>query len=276
MFDAFSGIGGFSLAAQRKGIKIIGHSEIDKYAEKIYVNHFDNLNYGDIAKIDIENLPDFDLLTSGFPCQDLSIAGNRAGIYGMRSSLFFNAVKILKIKKPKYFIFENVASMQGSKNGQYFFIDEMKKDADIITEILDVKPIRIDSALVSAQMRKRLYWTNIKNIKQPKDEKIYLQDILESGYTDKEKCYCIDAGYGKAGSLKDFREKKRRMLVMKQSERRLQVHDKNQYRILSCIECELSQTFPKNWTIGISKRQRYRGIGNSVTPSIIEHILNYL
>ena len=116
-FDLFSGYGGFTIACESFGIETIGFSEIDKWANAVLRYRFPNIkNYGDITKIIPSELPDFDLLTFGSPCQDLSIAKkNREGLSGSRSSLFYNAVDILKVKKPKWFIMENVASM-GKEN----------------------------------------------------------------------------------------------------------------------------------------------------------------
>jgi DNA (cytosine-5)-methyltransferase 1 len=124
LLDLFSGIGGFSLAAKRvygDKLEIVGYSEIDKYAIKIYEKHFLGIkNYGDIRTIREGEIPDFDLCTFGFPCQDLSIAGKRKGFGGHRSSLFHEAIRIINAKRPKYFIFENVAGLFSSHEGKDF------------------------------------------------------------------------------------------------------------------------------------------------------------
>jgi site-specific DNA-cytosine methylase len=99
----------------------------------------------------------------------------------------------LKNYQPKYFLFENV---------------KMKKEwQKIISEFIGIEPIEINSALVSAQSRKRLYWTNIPDIIQPDDKDILLKDIIESGNVDRDKSYCIDANYYKGGSLKNYLQK---------------------------------------------------------------------
>jgi len=140
-----------------------------------------------------------DLLLGGSPCQGFSFAGKQLNFSDPRSKLFFDFVKALEVLKPKYFLLENV---------------KMKKEyEDVITQHLGVKPIEINSALVSAQNRKRLYWTNIPGVQQPEDKHIYLQDILENGYTDRLKSYCIDASYFKGTNLKQYLEKKRRQVV---------------------------------------------------------------
>lgn len=150
----------------------------------------------------------FQLICGGFPCQSFSIAGNRKGLQDERGQLFFEALRILNEVKPKYFLFENVASMS-------------KANQDFISEKLGIKPTLINSSLLTAQQRKRLYWVgklvNGKyeqvNIEQPEDKKIYLKDIIESGVVDRDKSYCIDANYFKGGNLKSYFEKSRRQLV---------------------------------------------------------------
>jgi len=127
-----------------------------------------------------------DLLLGGSPCQGFSFAGKQLNFDDPRSKLFFDYVEALEVLKPRYFLLENV---------------KMKKEyQDVISEKLGVEPIEINSALVSAQNRKRLYWTNIPGVKQPTDKGILLRDILESGEVDRDKSYCL--------------EKKRKQLVL--------------------------------------------------------------
>lgn len=205
VLSLFDGISCGRVALERAGIKVDTYyaSEIDKYAIKItQKNYPDTVQLGDVNDIDFTKFTNkIDLLLGGSPCTDLSIAKkNREGLKGKNSSLFWKYAEALNTIKPKWFIFENVASMK-------------KEDKDIITKTLGVEPIMIDSALVSAQQRKRLYWTNIPGVQQPEDKHIYLQDILESGYTDRLKSYCIDASYFKGTNLEQYLEKKRRQVV---------------------------------------------------------------
>ena len=254
-FSFFSGIWGFDLALQRKGIEIIGHSEIDKYAEFIYARHFSNKNYGDIQGITPSELPDFDLLVGGFPCQDLSCAkSNTQGLQGSRSGLFFKLLAILQVKQPKYFIVENIASMK-------------KETCEEISQYLGVKPTPLDSAKVTAQMRKRLFWTNIEVMGQPGDKEIYLQSILESGTAPSKKSYALRASYYK-WSVKNCLKRCYQGVL----------EDGGILRKLTPIECERLQGFPDNWTKvnGVSNTQRLKGLGNAVTVPVIEHILSFL
>jgi len=199
ILSLFDGMSGAQVALNKVGIKYNNYyaSEIDKYARAVTQFRFpDTIQLGDISKINVSDLPKIDLIIAGFPCTDLSIAKkDRKGLQGERSGLFYEAVRLLKDVKPKWFLFENVASMS-------------KKDKAIITDILGVEPILINSALLSAQNRKRLYWTNIHNIEQPSNRKIMLKNILEP-FTDvddrmvvKGKSFALTAsykGYGNDG-----------------------------------------------------------------------------
>jgi DNA-cytosine methyltransferase len=176
----FSGIGGFELGIERvcPDSECVGYSEIDRFAIQCYSSHFPaHRNCGDITQIDITSLPDFDLLVGGSPCQDLSIAKkNRQGLDGERSKLFFKYLEILKVKRPKWFILENVNSMT-KENKQII--------TDLIKEIYpDVRMTMINAALVSAQSRKRCFWTNF-DVSQPEDRNIFLKDILEKEVDEK-------------------------------------------------------------------------------------------
>ena len=146
-----------------------------------------------------------DLLMGGSPCQGFSFAGKQLNFEDKRSKLFFDFVRAKEELKPKYFLLENV---------------KMKKEhQNVISKYLGVEPIEINSALVSAQNRKRLYWTNIPGIEQPEDKQVYLKDILESGEVNRDKSYCIDASYYKGVDLKTYFEKHRRQLVFESTQR---------------------------------------------------------
>jgi DNA (cytosine-5)-methyltransferase 1 len=132
-FSTFSGIGGFELGIGDRG-ECVGFSEIDKYATAIYQKHFpSHKNYGDITRIVAEDLPDFDLLVGGFPCQAFSIAGKRRGFEDTRGTMFFELARILRAKKPRLFVFENVKGLLNHDGGKTFktiiaAIDELGYD----------------------------------------------------------------------------------------------------------------------------------------------------
>lgn len=169
---------GIIQAFWEQNIQLIGYSEIDKFSSAILEHRFPWVkNYGNIKLIDIEELSDFDVLVGGSPCQDLSISKTgRQGLMGSQSGLFFEYVRILRTKRPAFFVLENVASMKND-------------DRDFISETLGVEPIKINSSLLTAQNRNRYYWTNIPNVQEPKDKGILLKDTLENGVAKK---YYVD------------------------------------------------------------------------------------
>lgn len=202
VLSLFDGMSCGQVALERAGIEYENYfaSEIDKYAIKIADKNYPNtVQLGDIIKWQEWELPKIDLLIGGSPCQGFSIAGAGLNFDDPRSRLFFDYVDILKYYKPRWFLLENV---------------KMKKEwRDIISEYMGVEPIEINSALVSAQNRKRLYWTNIPNIEQPEDKHIYLKDIINDGEVDREKSYTIDANYFRGGNPRSYFEDGKRQLV---------------------------------------------------------------
>lgn len=175
ILSLFDGISCARVALDRAGLSVNTYyaSEIDKYAIQISQKNYPDIQQvGSVVGLDTKQFKNIDLLIGGSPCQDLSIAKkNRKGLDGERSGLFWEYVRILKEVKPKYFILENVNSMP-------------KEAKALITETLGVEPIMINAALVSAQNRKRLFWTNIPNVKLPDDRGIFLKDILEPKVDD--------------------------------------------------------------------------------------------
>jgi len=168
VLSLFDGMSCGRIALDRIGIPVTEYHacEIDKYAIQVSkANHPDIIHHGSV----VDYSPDYevDLLIGGSPCQGFSFAGKQLNFDDPRSKLFFEFVRILKECKPKYFLLENV---------------KMKKEyEDVISEALGVQPIKINSSLVSAQNRQRLYWTNIPNITQPEDRGIFWGDVREYG-----------------------------------------------------------------------------------------------
>jgi DNA-cytosine methyltransferase len=171
----FDGISCLRVALGDREVEYLA-SEIDPYALKVSkANYPDIKQLGDVKKV--SGLEGIDLLCGGSPCTDLSVAKkDRKGLEGKHSSLFYEYLRILREIKPKWFILENVNSMP-------------KKDRDIITKEMGVEPIMIDASLVSAQSRKRLFWTNIPVVGLPTDRKIFLKDILQPDADIDEKMF---------------------------------------------------------------------------------------
>lgn len=206
VLSLFDGISCGRVALERAGIPVETYyaSEIDKYAMSVAQAMYpDTIQVGDVCKVDFaQYIGKVDMIIGGSPCQDLSIAKqNRQGLHGERSRLFWEYIKALTIIKPKYFLLENVASMKN-------------EDRDAITAVLrgiypETECIMINSALVSAQQRKRYYWTNW-HVEQPQDKGILLKDILENSCSHQDKAHCLDANYYKGASLEHTLTKHKR------------------------------------------------------------------
>ena len=199
VLSLFNGMNTGRQALENVGIKVDKYysSEIKPYAIELTQHHFpDTIQVGDVTKwkewdIDWKSI---DLVLSGSPCQDLSAAGKRAGINGKKSSLFFTFVEILEhiksLNPNVLFLQENVGSAS-------------KLDVGVMSRALGVYPVRINSSLVTAQLRDRYYWSNIRtkedgmfsdivtDIPQPKDKGILFKDIITSGYVEKLKTGCL-------------------------------------------------------------------------------------
>jgi DNA (cytosine-5)-methyltransferase 3A len=209
ILSLFDGISCARVALERAGIPVEAYyaSEVDKYAMQISAKNWpDIVQVGSVVGLDATQFTDIGLLIGGSPCQDLSIAkAGRKGLAGERSGLFWEFVRLRDEVKPKWWILENVASMP-------------KEARAVITEALGVEPIMIDAALVSAQRRKRLFWTNIPGVTLPEDRGILLKDILENGENERDKSYCVPSTYYKE-NVKSLEQRKKDGLVVYQYRR---------------------------------------------------------
>ena len=183
VLSLFDGMSCGQLALQRLGVEVDTYyaSEIDKYAIQVTQENFPKtIQVGDVCKLKAEDYQDVDLILAGSPCQGFSFAGKQLAFDDPRSALFFEFIRLLKEIKPKYFLLENVKMKQQFQDvitEQVSACYPDYKDGDLFGS--QIKPILINSALVSAQNRQRLYWTNILNVEQPVDKNIVLKDILE-------------------------------------------------------------------------------------------------
>jgi len=256
-------------------------SEIKTYAIELTQYHFpDTIQVGDVTKWkewDI-NWGSIDLVLSGSPCQDLSIAGKREGINGKKSSLFFVFIDILEhiksLNKNVFFLQENVGSAS-------------KLDVGIMSRALGVYPVRINSSLVTAQLRDRYYWSNLKtkktifdlvtDIPQPLDRKIMLKDIITSGYVDVNKSSCVMEGWSRPNNENEFfkiykRHKKQFLTGVYFDE---SFEYKKGFRILNKIEMCRLQGFNDNYTEILSRNDSASLLGDGWTLPVIEHILSF-
>ena len=280
VLSLFDGMSCGQIALDQLGIKVDNYyaAEIDKWAIQVAKKNYPNtIHLGDVTQVKGEDLPEIDLLIGGSPCQGFSFAGKQLNFDDPRSALFFEFVRLLEETKPKYFMLENVRMKQEYQ--------------DVISEYLGVKPIMINSALVSAQNRVRLYWTNIPNVEQPEDQFILLDEILEGlnsdeivpsitlkvqeatkkGYTEIENGGCFDITFPSSKTRRG-RNMKHKCNCLTATNYDYMRYEYPNIRKLTPIECERLQTVPDNYTDGVSNSQRYKMLGNGWTVEVIKHI----
>lgn len=281
VLSLFDGISCGRVALERSGIHVDKYyaAEIDKHAAFIAAKNWpDNIQLGDVTKwrdwpIDWGSI---DLLIGGSPCQGFSFAGKQLAFDDPRSALFFVYVDILNhirsVNPNVKFMLENV---------------KMKKEhLAVITEMLGVEPIFINSDLVSAQSRQRFYWCNW-HVTQPQDKGILLNDILENGYhATRTKAYCLDANYGKGANFRRYFFMGSRQIVLepgympqnltKETANEIMHRDGNRWRLLSIAECEKLQNLPVGYVgdLNVPRCDKYKAIGNGWTVDVIAHIFD--
>ena len=283
------------LPASRTTPLCVGYSEIDKYAIKVYERNFNgHRNYGDATAINPTELPDFDLLVGGFPCQAFSIAGKRNGFNDTRGTLFFDIARILAEKRPRHLVLENVKGLLSHEQGKTF---------QTILGVLSDLGYRVEWQVLNSkdfgvpQNRERIYFVGHlrgecggkvfpitgstgKNLEQlvggSQGNRVYSTNGVSStlasqagGLGAKTGLYAIantlDANYYKGNSASGTRHSPR-----------TQVLDNSRIRRLTPLECERLQGFPDNWTTGESDTQRYKMCGNAVTTNVVEAVITGL
>lgn len=279
VLSLFDGISCGMVALKRAGIEVDRYIayEIEHNAIAISKKNYPEIERGgDVTKADFTQYKGkIDILIGGSPCQNLCSCGNKKGLEGEESRLFYDFVRALYETEVKWFLLENNATMT-------------KENQDIITAIMGVEPIYINSNTVAAQDRKRLYWTNIPDIKPPEDKGLLLKDIVQPPEDKKEyECYARMATK-KEGTLA-FKKAWANVRTLDQKSRALTTaqnisnsgatnvkYSDTEYYILTPVECERLQTLPDNYTEGVSNTQRYKAVGNGWTVDVIAHIMSYL
>lgn len=269
LFDGIS-CGQIALERARIPIRYYYASEIDNNAIKITQHNYPKtIQLGDVATIKANDLYKVDLLMGGSPCQGFSTAGKQLNFQDPRSRLFYQFVRLQQELQPRYFFLENVI---------------MKKEyEEIISANLGVKPIKINSCLLSAQNRQRLYWTNIPNITQPNDKKIRLDDVID--VVQNPKLIRSWKRYVPPELPKYCDPYNKKTITHKSTTLRLNVSNGNMwvkcdggYRNLTVTECERLQTIPDGYTNveGISDSCKKKAIANGWTVDVIAHIFHNL
>ena len=298
VLSLFDGMAVFRQAFKELGIEVGKYYASEIYQPAIQIankNHNDIIQLGDIKEIKEDtllSLSKIDIIGFGFPCKNLSRAvinnpKHNQGLEGEHSKLFYEAIRILNwIRKNNnpdvLFLCENVESMS----------DE---DRNIITEYLNVEPVMIDSALVSAQDRKRYYWTNINNgnISQPEDKGLVLKDIIEPyenvpkkywydkpfdfhGY-DKKVCATVHvSGHDILKRVNNPDFKSATLTACRGGNTQKKVFQNGKPRKLMPVEYERLQTLPDGYTEGVADTHRYNMLGDGWTLKVIVHILKHI
>ena len=275
VFSMFSGIGGFELGIEQSDIntELVGYAEIDKYAISIFEKQFTGVtNYGDATAITASNLPDFDLLVGGFPCQAFSIAGKQQGFSDTRGTLFFDIARICAEKRPRYLVLENVKGLLSHDGGQTF---------QTILRVL-------------ADLGYRVEWQvlNSKNFGVPQNrERVFIVGYL--GERSGQEIFPLTT-YSQSASVVALQQ------LNKAESQGNRIYDSSglattlasqagglgaktglyqidtQVRRLTPTECERLQGFPDGWTAGLSDTQRYKTLGNAVTVPVVTAVINQL
>jgi len=277
VLSLFDGMSCGQIALNKLGIKYDNYfaSEIDENAIKITQHNYPNTKQiGSVVDVKGEDLPKIDLLIGGSPCQSFSNAGKGQGFDG-ESGLFWEFVRVLKETKPKYFLLENVI---------------MKKEWEqVITDALGVEPIKINSSLVSAAHRNRLYWTNIPDVSLPKDKCIFIEDIVE-GERDVDFDLWLKSintfkllnkinlkGCPKISAIdvynKKYKTDRKVPTLTLPHHNSLRLYQNGRIRKFSANELELLQNVPIDYTdVNLTLNQRHSLLGNGWTVDVIAHI----
>ena len=285
-FSMFSGIGGFEYGIERskygEQFECIGYSEIDEYAESIYKRNFPkHINFGDATKINTEELPDFDFLVGGFPCQSFSVAGNRQGLNDTRGTLFFEIARILKDKRPRYFLLENVRNLLSHDKGNTF-----KTIIGVFSELGYTISWKIYNSRNHGvpQNRERIYIvgcsrereSGLEVLFKPRNKRKENERVTVNGWAKlKDNLCCRATRNGDFYAITT----RFRCRPFKKSQDNYILDDIGLRKLTPC-ECETLQGFPRGWTaLGkwgeeISDAQRYKCIGNAVTTNVVRDIIN--
>ena len=294
VLSLFDGISCGMVALERANINVERYVayEIEPNAIKISKKNYPSIEHcGDVTTADFAQYKGFDLLIGGSPCTNWSCAKNHTAKVkkerfineGTGWELFKQYVRALEEANPKYFLYEN--NYRISKN-----------IIEAITDALGADPVMIDSGLVSAQRRKRLYWTNIPNVEQPTDKGLLLKDIYIPDSTlvktdkrilctaTRKKNYVQYAVNDKHSTSQAFRlyylNGKAPTLARCRTESKTNIlineEDLSTYKVISPVEAERLQTLPDNYTEGVPKTRRFEAIGNGWTVDVIAHIFRHI
>jgi len=293
ILSLFSGCGGLDMGFVKAGYDIVWANDFDKYACETYAANFGNhIVCGDINQVDLSNLPDFDMIIGGFPCQPFSMMGSERGFEDARGTLFFRIAEIIKYKielnqKPKVVILENVRALKTHDKGNTFKVIKKILENDLHYKVFD--KILNSAEYGIPQTRNRTYIVCFANelanftFPKPIPLNLTLQDLLEDGVDEKyflsEKILptILSDGTGgyKAKSEIDLKIARPLCATMGKMHRACQdnyVTQNGRVRKLTPRECARLQGFDDDFVIPVSNGQAYKQFGNAVTVNVAEAV----
>lgn len=284
VLSLFDGISCGQVALNRAGFKVDNYfsSEIDENAILVTQSNFPNtMQLGDVNKVDATKLPKIDLMFGGSPCQSFSRSGNQGGFDDPRGKLFFEYVRILgevRLQNPDvYFLLENVR------------MDKMSEA--VITDALGVAPILINSTLVSAQNRERLYWTNIPNVSAPTDKNLKIRDIIDNDgpyeyvhpnfaetakYLNSYVQYDLTRKGHNSQNFRAYYPDGKMACLNHSTPHGAKILIDGRIRKTTRYEHERLQTLPDGYTSVLSLNKAKEAIGNGWTVDVIAHIFSFI
>jgi DNA (cytosine-5)-methyltransferase 1 len=293
--DLFAGIGGTRLALERNGGECVFSSEWDVFCQKTYLANFGEVPAGDITKINEKKIPDFDILVAGFPCQPFSTMGKRQGfLHETQGTLFYDVARIIKAKRPKAFLLENVPGLTTHNKGNTF---------KTILSVLDKLNYETFHTILNAsdfgvpQKRKRIYIVGFdrEEIKPPINysfpkgtkNKIYINQFIEDdakGYPISEhlqKTYLFKENDGRPEIIN--KSSKIHVKTLVASYHKIQRltgtfvrGGETGIRLLTANECKAIMGFDKDFIIPVSRTQMYRQLGNSVAIPVVQAVAHQI
>jgi DNA (cytosine-5)-methyltransferase 1 len=288
--DLFAGIGGMRLAFESTGAICVFSSEWDKYAQKTYEANFGEIPDGDITKIKATDIPKFDILLAGFPCQPFSSIGKREGFkHKTQGTLFYDVARIIDHHKPKAFLLENVAGLLTHDDGRTFttiISTLVELGYEVEYRILDASDYGVP------QKRERIYIVGFKKKKvrsadflfpRPRSKKVGIGKFIETGLTDLsitkhlQKVYIYKLPDGRPEIITPKSDFPVKTLVA--SYHKIQrltgtfvADGPTGLRLLSENECKAVMGYPKSFKIPVSRTQMYRQFGNSVAVPVVKAV----